>query len=59
MTLTLEDEHHLQAASGYIELGMHLDANDELEQVRTLPQVLVVRRRILIFRCCCDCSKNE
>lgn len=50
MTLTLENQHHLEAASGYIELGMHMDANEELEQVspelRSLPQVLVFRLQI-------------
>jgi tetratricopeptide (TPR) repeat protein len=50
MTLTLEDQYRLEAASGFIELGLHLDANDELERVsaelRSLPQVLVFRLQI-------------
>lgn len=47
---TLPFEHHIQVAQGYAELGMYLDANDELEKVdeesRLLPQVLAVRLQI-------------
>lgn len=50
MNFTEEDQRHLQAAAGYIELRMYLDANDELERVtaelRHLPQVLVFRLEI-------------
>src|SRR5690242_2587376 len=50
MTFTDEDQHHLEAASGYIELGLHLDANAELEKItpelRVLPQVLAFRLQI-------------
>ena len=38
---------HLQAAEGYVELGMFLDANAELEEIdpdlRAAPEVLAVR----------------
>ena len=47
MALQPRDQRHLEAARGYIALGMHLDANDELEQIdatcRHLPEVLSVR----------------
>ena len=47
MPLDPNDQRHLQAAQGYIALGMHLDANEELEQIdaafRHLPEVLAVR----------------
>lgn len=50
MPLSAEDEKHLIAAQGYVELGMWLDANAELEEidpkVRHLPEVLEVRVRI-------------
>lgn len=50
MPLKLEDQRHLTAAEGYVELGMPLDANEELEQidpdVRHVPEVLVVRLQI-------------
>ncbi|MEQ1858433.1 MAG: hypothetical protein ABMA13_00700 [Chthoniobacteraceae bacterium] len=50
MTFTPEDQLHLRAASGYIALGMNLDANAELEKIipehRHLPQVLVFRLQI-------------
>ena len=40
------DQRHLQAAQGYIALGMVSEANDELEQInaacRRLPEVLAV-----------------
>ena len=43
---------HLQAAVGYLELGMPLDANDEIEaiepEMKTLSEVLAVR--VEIFR---------
>ena len=52
MPLLPEDEKHLTAAQGFSELGMFLDANEELEQidpeVRHLPGVLAVR--VGIFR---------
>ena len=44
------DQHHLEAAQGWLTLGNHLEANEELEQVeaknRTHPNVLQVRWRI-------------
>jgi hypothetical protein len=50
MPLSAEDLKHLTAAQGYTELGMWLDANDELEEidaeVRHVPQVLAVRVKI-------------
>jgi tetratricopeptide (TPR) repeat protein len=50
MPLEEEDQRHLIAAQGYTELGMHLDANEELEQidpdVRHAPEVLAVRVKI-------------
>ncbi len=49
--MTLYDRH-LQAAVGYLELGMPLDANDEIEaiepEMKTLSEVLAVR--VEIFR---------
>jgi tetratricopeptide (TPR) repeat protein len=48
--LPIPDSHHLQAAQGWIELGDHLEANQELEritpQLRTHPDVLEVRWHI-------------
>lgn len=50
MPLEPTDEQHLEAAQGYIALGMHGDANDELEKIdafcRRLPEVLAVRLAI-------------
>jgi hypothetical protein len=47
MRLTEGDQKHLCAAHGYVELGMFLDANAELEEidpeVRHVPEVLEVR----------------
>ena len=47
MPLEETDERHLTAAQGYFDLGMFIEANDELEQidadVRHLPEVLEVR----------------
>src|SRR4051794_22485509 len=43
-------EKHIIAAEGYVELGMHLDANEELEQLepenRILPAVMAIRIQI-------------
>ena len=45
-----EDRRHLTAAQGYLELGMFLDADAELEEIdpgcRHLPEVLAVRLEI-------------
>jgi hypothetical protein len=45
--LTIEDQRHITAAQGYVELGMFLDANAELEEIdselRSAPEVLAVR----------------
>ena len=50
MPLVDDDLKHLTAAHGYVELGMFLDANAELEEidaeVRHAPEVLEVRVRI-------------
>jgi tetratricopeptide (TPR) repeat protein len=50
MPLDSQAQRHLTAAEGYAELGMHLDANGELEEidadVRHLPEVLVIRLQI-------------
>jgi hypothetical protein len=50
MPLTDQDQHHLTAAEGYVELGMWLDANAELDEIdpeaRHLPEVLKVRLSI-------------
>jgi tetratricopeptide (TPR) repeat protein len=50
MPLNPEDQRHLTAAEGYAQLGMFLDANEELEKidadVRHLPEVLAVRVEI-------------
>ena len=47
MPFAEEDQKHLTAAEGYLELRMPLDANDEIESmdpdVRHLPEVLEVR----------------
>lgn len=44
MPLEPKDKRHLLAAEGYLELGMHLDAVDELEgvskEIASIPQVL-------------------
>src|SRR5688572_18094175 len=49
--LTPDDAQRLRAAEGYLTLGMHLEANDELEQIdpeaRHVPEVFEVRRRDL------------
>lgn len=50
MPLEEADQRHLTAADGYVDLGMRLDANAELEEidpeVRHLPEVLDVRLKI-------------
>jgi Tfp pilus assembly protein PilF len=47
MPLESHDQKRLTAAVGYLELGMHLEANDELEKIdpylRSVPEVLIVR----------------
>jgi hypothetical protein len=47
MPLEPEDQRHITAAEGYIELGMFLDADEELEcikpDVRHVPKVLALR----------------
>jgi tetratricopeptide (TPR) repeat protein len=44
------DSHHLKSAQGWLELGNHLEANEELENItsekRVHPDVLEVRWRI-------------
>ena len=48
--LEFEDQRHLEAAEGWFELGNHLEANEELEQVtpknRAHPAVLEIRWQI-------------
>jgi hypothetical protein len=48
--LTAPDSHHLRAAIGWLELGNHLEANEELEKItaslRAHPDVLEVRWQI-------------
>jgi tetratricopeptide (TPR) repeat protein len=48
--LPIEDTHHLKAAKGWVELGNHLEAFDELEKIAPLnrahPDVLGVRWQI-------------
>jgi hypothetical protein len=34
--LPIEDTHHLKAAKGWVELGNHLEAFDELEKIAPL-----------------------
>jgi predicted Zn-dependent protease len=50
MPLEPEDQQHLTRAEGYLELGMYLDANAELEEidpdVRHVPEVLAIRVHI-------------
>ena len=47
MTFTLSDQRHLEAAEGWLELGLHLEANAELEkitpQLQDHPDVLELR----------------
>jgi tetratricopeptide (TPR) repeat protein len=48
--LELHDQRHLQAAEGWFELGNHLEANEELENItpknRAHPAVLEIRWQI-------------
>ncbi len=50
MRLSPSDQRHLEAAQGWFELGNHLEANEELEQIaaehRAHPAVLEVRWQI-------------
>ena len=50
MPLESQAQRHLMAAEGYVELGMHLEANGELEEInadfRHLPEVLAIRLQI-------------
>jgi predicted Zn-dependent protease len=50
MTFTDADKRHLEAAQGWIELGNHFEANEELEnitaQLREHPDVLEIRWQI-------------
>jgi len=54
--LNLQDQRHLDAAHGWLGLGSHLDANEELENItpvfRIHPQVLRVRYEV------CAVAKN-
>jgi tetratricopeptide (TPR) repeat protein len=49
-TLPMPDSHHLKAAEGWLELGNHTEANDELKQIglewRFHPKVLLTRFEI-------------
>jgi tetratricopeptide (TPR) repeat protein len=48
--LFIEDVHHLNAAKGWLELGNHLEAFEELEKIapvnRSVPEVLEVRWQV-------------
>ena len=48
--LEIQDQRHLEAAEGWIDLGNHLEANEELENItpenRAHPAVLEVRWQI-------------
>jgi len=48
--LEIQDQRHLEAAEGWIELGNHLEANEELQSItpenRAHPAVLEVRWQI-------------
>ena len=50
MPLEPEEQQHVTAAQGYVELRMSLDANEELENVdpdvRHVPEDLAIRVRI-------------
>lgn len=50
MAIEEPDRSHLRAAQGYVELGMFLDANSELEEIdpfnRAAPEVLALRIKI-------------
>jgi Flp pilus assembly protein TadD len=50
MPLESDDLQNLRAASGYSELGMNLEANEEVERIdpfcRALPEVLAIRLNI-------------
>jgi|SRR5882757_1706989 tetratricopeptide (TPR) repeat protein len=52
MPLEQPDQRHCQTAAGYVELGMFLDANTELDKIdpfnRAAPEVLALR--IAIYR---------
>ena len=52
MPLEPTDQRHLAAATGYVELGMPLDAEAELDSidpdVRHLPEVLAIRMEIYL-----------
>lgn len=47
MTFNLDDQRHLESAEGWLDLGLHLEANAELEkitpQLRDHPDVLELR----------------
>jgi uncharacterized protein HemY len=50
MPLELPDKQYWQAALGYVELGLFLEANEELEKIdafnRAAPEVLALRLEI-------------
>ena len=52
MPLEPDDQRHLTAAEGFLELGLPLDANEELERItpetRHTTEVLVVRAQIYL-----------
>ena len=60
------DSHHLQAATGWLELGDHLEANEELEKItpslRAHPDALWIRHRIYEkagkWAVCCDVAQT-
>src|SRR5687767_2583419 len=58
--LPIEETHHLKAAKGWVELGSHLEAFDELEKIAPLnrahPDVLEVRWEIYTLAGRHDCA---
>lgn len=51
MPISPKDQTHLTAAEGYIELGMHLDADAELEEIEPelRNQTEILQFRVLIY----------
>ena len=64
--LPIEDQHHLNAAEGWLELGNPLEASEELEKVtpslRAHPAVLILRWNIYAmaknWEACIDLAKT-
>jgi predicted Zn-dependent protease len=58
--LTHKDIHHLHAAEGWLDLGMQVEAFNELEEIEPLnrahPEVLLLRSRIYLAANKPDCA---